>query len=160
MQFLTVERIFHEKNPSKTCNFSQLNVFSMKKNMSSDFKFLSKARKDDRALSKAIQRYRPSVLKENDQFDVCNNQHFILDKAWDSLKHREETEKMQLETQQLDDELNEMKQKNDVERLALQDLESLLIKRRRRAEKCRRLAESQSSYRALLEKMIGDAVHQ
>ncbi|RWR73243.1 titin [Cinnamomum micranthum f. kanehirae] len=118
------------------------------------------ARKDDRALSKAIQRYRPSVLKENDQFDVCNNQHFILDKAWDSLKHREETEKMQLETQQLDDELNEMKQKNDVERLALQDLESLLIKRRRRAEKCRRLAESQSSYRALLEKMIGDAVHQ
>lgn len=129
----------------------------MKKNLSSDFKFLSKARKDDGApLSKAIQRYRPSVLKKNDQFDVCNNQHFILD----SLKHREETEKMQLETQQLDDELNEMKQKNDVERLALQDLESLLIKRRRRVEKCRRLAESQSSYRALLEKMIGDAMHQ
>eukprot|EP00268_Persea_americana_P062740 TRINITY_DN8065_c0_g1_i5.p1 TRINITY_DN8065_c0_g1~~TRINITY_DN8065_c0_g1_i5.p1 ORF type:complete len:442 (-),score=122.26 TRINITY_DN8065_c0_g1_i5:324-1649(-) len=53
-----------------------------------------------------------------------------------------------------------MKEKNDVERLALQDLESLLIKRRRRVEKCRRLAESQSSYRTLLEKMIGDAMHQ
>eukprot|EP00268_Persea_americana_P062738 TRINITY_DN8065_c0_g1_i2.p1 TRINITY_DN8065_c0_g1~~TRINITY_DN8065_c0_g1_i2.p1 ORF type:complete len:792 (-),score=207.64 TRINITY_DN8065_c0_g1_i2:324-2582(-) len=118
------------------------------------------ARKDDRALSKAIQRYRPSVLKENDQFDVCNSQHFFIDKARDSLKHGEETEKTLLETQQLDDDLNEMKEKNDVERLALQDLESLLIKRRRRVEKCRRLAESQSSYRTLLEKMIGDAMHQ
>lgn len=128
--------------------------------MSSDFKFLSKARKDEQAHSKAIQSYRPSVLKENDQPNMCNNQHFMIAKARDSLKHREGAEKIQLELQRLDDELNEMKQKNDAERPALQDLESLLIKRRRRVEKCRRLAESQSSYRALLEKMIGDATHQ
>jgi hypothetical protein len=38
-------------------------------------------------------------------------------------------------------------------------LEALLIKRKRRVEKCRRLAEAQSNYKAVLEKMIRDAMH-
>ena len=44
--------------------------------------------------------------------------------------------------------------------LLVPELELVLIKRRRRAEKCRRLAEAQSSYRVMLEKMIRDAMHQ
>jgi hypothetical protein len=60
----------------------------------------------------------------------------------------------------LDDEVNEIKRKTDEEKLTIQDLELTLIKRRRRAEKCRRLAEAQSSYRTMLEKMIRDAMHQ
>lgn len=64
------------------------------------------------------------------------------------------------EIKNLDDELNELKAKNEVERLGLQELELTLIKRRRRAEKCRRLAEAQSTYKASLEKMIRDAMHQ
>lgn len=60
----------------------------------------------------------------------------------------------------MEDELNELKQKNEEDRIALQELEALLIKRKQRVEKCRRLAEAQSSYKVLLEKMIRDAMHQ
>ncbi|KAI3670477.1 hypothetical protein L1987_87812 [Smallanthus sonchifolius] len=62
--------------------------------------------------------------------------------------------------EKLDEEMIELKQKNDEERTSIQDLELLLIKKRRRAEKCRRLAEAQSSYKGMLEKMIRDAMHQ
>ncbi|XP_077210070.1 trichohyalin [Tasmannia lanceolata] len=115
---------------------------------------------DDETLSKTIQRFRPSFSKENDNYDMGNNQYLAIAMARNSLKQKEETEKKQAEIQKLDDELMELKQKNETERLALQDLESVLIKRRRRVEKCRRLAEAQSSYRALIEKMIRDAMHQ
>lgn len=67
---------------------------------------------------------------------------------------------MQGEIQKLDDEVNEMKLRNDEEKVTIQDLELALIKRRRKAEKCRRLAEAQSSYRTMLEKMIRDTMHQ
>lgn len=76
------------------------------------------------------------------------------------MKQREETLKLQTEIQKIDNELGEMKQKNEEEKVVLQDLELVLIKRRRRAEKCRRLAEAQSSYRAMLEKMIRGVMHQ
>lgn len=56
--------------------------------------------------------------------------------------------------------MGEWKQKTEEEKVAVQDLELILIKKRRRAEKCRRLAEAQSSYKAMLEKMIRDAMHQ
>ncbi|CAI9786021.1 unnamed protein product [Fraxinus pennsylvanica] len=55
---------------------------------------------------------------------------------------------------------HELQQKTDEEKASIQELELVLIKRRRRAEKCRRLAEAQTSYRAMLEKMIRDAMHQ
>ncbi|KAJ0985639.1 hypothetical protein J5N97_003995 [Dioscorea zingiberensis] len=96
--------------------------------------------------------------KENDKPDA--NPYLSIAIARDSLRHRDETKKKQTEMNQLDVELNELKQKNESERVALQHLEELLIKKRRRVEKCRRLAEAQSTYRALLEKMIRDAMHQ
>lgn len=80
--------------------------------------------------------------------------------ARDSLKQREESQKMQAEIQKLNEEVSDMRRRNEEEKLAIQDLEFELIKRRRRAEKCRRLAEAQSSYRTMLEKMIRDAMHQ
>lgn len=80
--------------------------------------------------------------------------------ARDSLRQREETTKMQGEISKLDGEVNELRHKTEEEKVAIQDLELVLIKKRRRAEKCRKLAEAQSSYRAMLEKMIRDAMHQ
>ncbi|KAG7997958.1 hypothetical protein I3843_01G234100 [Carya illinoinensis] len=102
----------------------------------------------------------PNVLKENENPDFVTNPYQAIVMARDSLKQREEALKMQTEIQKLDDEVNELKQKNEEERLTIQELELVLIKRRRRAEKSRRLAEAQHSYRTMLEKMIRDAMHQ
>ncbi|KAJ8535975.1 hypothetical protein K7X08_034376 [Anisodus acutangulus] len=99
-------------------------------------------------------------LKENDDPGMVTNPYQAIVIARDSLRHREETAKMQTEIQILDDEVGELEQKTEEEKAAVQDLELILTKKRRRAEKCRRLAEAQSSYRAMLEKMIRDAMHQ
>lgn len=108
----------------------------------------------------AARRVKPSNLKENESPDFVTNPYQAIVAARDSLKQREETQKMQTEIQKLDEEVSDLRRKNDEEKLAIQDLELELIKRRRRAEKCRRLAEAQSSYRIMLEKMIRDAMHQ
>lgn len=101
-----------------------------------------------------------SPLKENENPNQLRNPYQEIVLARDSLKRKDEATKMQAELAELDEEVNQMKRKNEEEKLAIQDLELTLIKRRRRAEKCRRLAEAQSSYRTMLEKMIRDAMHQ
>ncbi|XP_021848206.2 uncharacterized protein [Spinacia oleracea] len=98
--------------------------------------------------------------KENEMPDMVTNPYQALVMARDSLKRREETNKMKAEIQRLDDEVNELKLKNEEEKMTIQELELALLKRRRRAEKCRRVAEAQSSYRTMLEKMIRNAMHQ
>ncbi|KAL2511470.1 hypothetical protein Adt_17070 [Abeliophyllum distichum] len=100
------------------------------------------------------------LLKENEDPNMVSNPYQAIVMARDSLKHREETVKMQAEIRKLDNEVNELQHKTEEEKVTVQDLELVLIKRKRRAEKCRRLAEAQSSYRAMLEKMIRDAMHQ
>ncbi|PWA76590.1 hypothetical protein CTI12_AA230870 [Artemisia annua] len=108
----------------------------------------------------AANKLRPSMLKENEKPDMAMNPYQAIVIARDSLRQREETAKKQAEIQKLDEEVTELKQKNEEERNSIQDLELVLIKKRRRAEKCRRLAEAQSSYKGMLEKMIRDAMHQ
>ncbi|KAK1281715.1 hypothetical protein QJS10_CPB22g01026 [Acorus calamus] len=115
---------------------------------------------EEEASSKAIQKLKTGISKENDDPNMDTNPYLAISKARDSLRRKEEYEKKQAEVQRLEDELSELKQKNETERIALQDLETTLIKKRRRVEKSRRLAEAQSSHRALLEKMIRDAMHQ
>ena len=111
-------------------------------------------------LTLASRKVKPSFLKENEDPDFVTNPYQAIVLARDSLKQKEEGHKMQAEILSLDDEVHEIKRKADEEKLTIQDLELTLIKRRRRAEKCRRLAEAQSSYRTMLEKMIRDAMHQ
>ena len=111
----------------------------------------------------ATQKVRPNISKENNIPDANyndDNPYLTIAMARDSLRQKEETKRKLVEIDQLDDELNDLKRKNETERLTLQELETVLIRRRRRVEKCRRLAEAQSSYKALLEKMIRDAMHQ
>ncbi|XP_059644574.1 uncharacterized protein LOC132286282 [Cornus florida] len=108
----------------------------------------------------ASRKLKLSTSKENENPDNVTNPYQAIVLARDSLRHREETAKMQSEIQKLDDEVNDLKQRAEEEKFAIQELELVLIKRRRRVEKCRRLAEAQSSYRAMLEKMIRDAMHQ
>ncbi|KAJ6389418.1 hypothetical protein OIU77_027699 [Salix suchowensis] len=108
----------------------------------------------------ASRKVKPSVLKENEDPDFVTNPYQAIVLARNSLKQKEAAHKMQGEILSLDDEVKEIKRKNDEEKLSIQDLELTLIKRRRRAEKYRRLAEAQSSYRTMLEKMIRDAMHQ
>ncbi|KAK6162561.1 hypothetical protein DH2020_002402 [Rehmannia glutinosa] len=97
---------------------------------------------------------------ENENATMVTNPYQAIVMARDSLKQREQTAKMQAEIQKLDNEAGELQQKTEEEKVSIQELELVLVKKRRRAEKCRRLAESQSSYRTMLEKMIRDAMHQ
>lgn len=103
---------------------------------------------------------RPSMSKENEIPVMVTNPYQAIVIARDSLRQKEETAKKQAEIVKLDEEMTELKQKNEEERTSIQDLELMLIKKRRRAEKCRRLAEAQASYKGMLEKMIRDAMHQ
>lgn len=105
----------------------------------------------------------PNSTKENNNPDAdgyISNPYLSIAMARDSLRQREEAKKQQAELAELENEANELRQKNEEERVAIQGLEALLIKRRRRVEQCRRLAEAQSNYKAVLEKMIRDAMHQ
>ncbi|KAF7021588.1 hypothetical protein CFC21_034508 [Triticum aestivum] len=104
-----------------------------------------------------------SMMKENNNPDVdgyITNPYLSIVMARDSLRQREEAKKKQAELTELENEVSEMQQKNEEERVAIQDLEAQLIKRRRRVEKCRRLADAQANYKTVLEKMIRDAMHQ
>uniref|UniRef100_A0A1J3EQH7 Trichohyalin n=1 Tax=Noccaea caerulescens TaxID=107243 RepID=A0A1J3EQH7_NOCCA len=103
---------------------------------------------------------RLGAMKENETPDMVKNPYQAIVAARDSLRNREEAQNARAEMNKLDDEMNDLARKNSEERLTIQELESELIKRRRRAEKCRRLAEAQCSYRNTLEKMIRDAMHQ
>ncbi|XP_028782202.1 uncharacterized protein LOC114738332 [Neltuma alba] len=108
----------------------------------------------------AARKGKGKLLKENEDPDFAKNPYQAIVMARDSLKQREEATRMQAEIQKLDDEVNEMRLTNEEEKLIIQDLELALIKARRKAEKCRRLSEAQSSYRTTLEKMIRDTMHQ
>lgn len=72
----------------------------------------------------------------------------------------EEIRKKIEEITQLDQHLKKLKQINEAEALALEDLEYVLIKHRRRSEKQRRVSETQSSYKQCVEKMIRETMHQ
>ncbi|XWS11861.1 hypothetical protein CRYUN_Cryun37aG0037400 [Craigia yunnanensis] len=121
-----------------------LSIFASR---NSDFSFeitgLQQADKATQSPIIAARKMKSSVLKENENPDFVTNPYQAIVMARDSLKQREETHKMQAEIQKLDEEVNEMRRKNDEEKFAIQDLEVGLIKRRRRAEKCGRLAEAQ-----------------
>ena len=95
---------------------------------------------------------------ENPEFDKTPYQAIVMGR--DSLKQREESTRVQAEIQKLDNKVNEMKLTNEEEKLIVQDPESELIERRRKAEKYRRLTEAQYSYRTMLEKVIRDSTHQ
>ncbi|XP_039846287.1 uncharacterized protein LOC120705821 isoform X2 [Panicum virgatum] len=117
----------------------------------------------DENVNLAISGHGANSTKENNNPDAdgyISNPYLSIAMARDSLKQREEAKKKQAELAELENEANELKQKNEEERVAIQGLEALLIKRKRRVEKCRRLAEAQSNYKAVLEKMIRDAMHQ
>ncbi|KAL0915341.1 hypothetical protein M5K25_015753 [Dendrobium thyrsiflorum] len=110
-----------------------------------------------------LRRLRSSISKENNQplvDDHENNPYLTISQARDSLRQRKEARKHQAEISQLDEKLNELKQKNDLERLTLKELEAEIVRRRKRVEKCRQLSEAQASYHSLLEKMMNDAMHQ
>jgi hypothetical protein len=110
----------------------------------------------------AVSSHGPNSTKENnpDADGYPSNPYLSIAMARDSLRQREEAKKKQAELSELENEANGLQQKNEEERVAIQGLEALLVKRKRRVEKCRRLAEAQSNYKAVLEKMIRDAMHQ
>ncbi|EPS74458.1 hypothetical protein M569_00294, partial [Genlisea aurea] len=88
------------------------------------------------------------------------NPHQAIAMARDSLKHRDEEAKMRAEMRKLDREAQELQRRSEEEKVSIDELEAVLMKKKKRAEKCRLFAESQSSYRVMLEKMIRDATHQ
>ncbi|XP_038881153.1 titin homolog isoform X2 [Benincasa hispida] len=108
----------------------------------------------------AARKVKPELLKENENPDFVKNPYQAIVMARDSLRQRDERAKLKAEIQRVDDEVNDMKLNNEEEKLTIQELELKLIKHKRRAEKCRRLAEAQSSHKTMLEKMIRDTMHQ
>jgi hypothetical protein len=109
--------------------------------------------------------HEPYISKENFNTNLNSdthsiNPHFSIAMARDSLRQRDEAKKKQLaEMEELDGEVEQLKEKNEEERVEIQGLEELLIKKKRRAEKCRHLAEAQAQYKLMLEKMIRDSMH-
>ncbi|KAG6494776.1 uncharacterized protein LOC121991818 [Zingiber officinale] len=112
------------------------------------------------AAKKITKEDRPHCEATQNCENYDRNPYLSIATARNSLRQREDIMKKKAEIHNLEDELSELKQKNEEDRIALQELEALLIKRRQRVEKCRRLSEAQSSYKVLLEKMIRDAMHQ
>lgn len=104
-------------------------------------------------------------LEKENRADDLSDKELILSRTVQKenrLKkiREQEIQAKEEEIVQLDKDLKELQEQNEAERLALEDLESILIKHRRRVEKQRRWSETQSSYRMCLEKMIRDAMHQ
>jgi len=64
------------------------------------------------------------------------------------------------EIKQLEETVQTLKEQNEKERVALMELEGVLSKQKQCIEKQRRWAETQSSYRLCLERMIRDTMHQ
>lgn len=64
------------------------------------------------------------------------------------------------EVSQLEETVRTLKAQNEKERLAILELENNLSKHKQKVEKQRRWAETQSSYRLCLERMIRDTMHQ
>ncbi|XP_010537958.1 PREDICTED: uncharacterized protein LOC104812485 [Tarenaya hassleriana] len=103
---------------------------------------------------------KPRTMKENEAPDFTTNPYQAIVAARNSLKQQEGSQTLKAEIKKLDGQLNEMRKQNDEEQLTIEELEFELIQRRRNAEKCRRVAEEQCSYRNAIEKMIRDAMHQ
>ncbi|KAG0604219.1 hypothetical protein M758_10G154000 [Ceratodon purpureus] len=78
------------------------------------------------------------------------------------VKIMREEEKREKETEiaELEKTVLNLKQQNEKERLHAVELETVLTKHKRAVEKQRRWAETQSSYRLCLERMIRDTMHQ
>lgn len=112
----------------------------------------------------------PYISKENsnpnpnpnlDSDPYSTNPHFSIAFARDSLRQRDDAKRKQLaEMEEIDGEVEQLKERNEEERVEIQGLEELLIMKKQRAEKCRHLAEAQAQYKSMLEKMIRDAMHQ
>jgi hypothetical protein len=75
------------------------------------------------------------------------------------LREEEKREKEE-DVAQLEETVITLRQQNEKERLALLEFEDVLRKHKQRVEKQRRWAETQSSYRLCLERMIRDTMHQ
>jgi hypothetical protein len=75
------------------------------------------------------------------------------------MREEEKREKEE-EVVELEDTVLKLRQQNEKERLSALELEAVLAKHKQRVEKQRRWAETQSSYRLCLERMIRDTMHQ
>jgi hypothetical protein len=75
------------------------------------------------------------------------------------MREEEKREKEE-DISQLEETVATLRQQNEKERLALLELEDVLRNQKQEVEKHRRWAETQSSYRLCLERMIRDIMHQ
>lgn len=76
------------------------------------------------------------------------------------IMREEERREREEELAKLEDTVLKLKHENEKERLKAADLESLLKKHKHRLEKQRKWAESQSSYRLCLERVLRDTMHE
>ncbi|KAG0599265.1 hypothetical protein M758_12G138900 [Ceratodon purpureus] len=76
------------------------------------------------------------------------------------IMREEDRREKEEELAQLEETVTKLKLENEKERLKAQELESLLKKHKHRVEKQRKWAESQSSYRLCLERVLRDTMHQ
>lgn len=76
------------------------------------------------------------------------------------IMREEERREREEELAKLEDTVMKLKHENEKERLKAADLESLLRKHKHRLENQRKWAESQSSYRLCLERVLRDTMHE
>ncbi|MCO5569873.1 hypothetical protein L7F22_023587 [Adiantum nelumboides] len=99
--------------------------------------------------------------KENRE-EPSSDRQIVLFQKEEQLKQARAEERKQKEEHfiQLETELQQLKDHNEKEKVVLDELEHSLAKQRKRVEKQRKWAETQSQYRQCLEKMIRDTMHQ
>ncbi|MCO5604480.1 hypothetical protein L7F22_058646 [Adiantum nelumboides] len=99
--------------------------------------------------------------KENRE-EPTSDRQIVLFQKQQQLKQARAEERKQKEEHliQLETELQQLKDHNEKEKVVLNELEHSLAKQRKRVEKQRKWAETQSQYRQCLEKMIRDTMHQ
>lgn len=76
------------------------------------------------------------------------------------IMREEEKREKEEELAQLEETVMKLKLENEKERIKSLELEALLKKQKHRVEKQRKWAESQSSYRLCLERVLRDTMHQ
>ena len=100
------------------------------------------------------------LSKENENPNTCSNEYLSIAMARDSLREMGAGKRHQAGIKECLEEIEDLSERNEAERIKIQDLEVELAREKRRAEKCRRLAEAQASYRSQLEGMIRGTMRQ
>jgi hypothetical protein len=100
-------------------------------------------------------------MQSEDFYRICSLEFlWLVQELRVKIMREEEKREKEEEVVELEETVLKLRQQSEKERLSALELEAVLAKHKQRVEKQRRWAETQSSYRLCLERMIRDTMHQ